>query len=69
MAIHSVGLDEGRSSLRKFAAIAHAGQSSMFAAVVVSPRRHRQDALAKRYEKALGRFELIPVSTEIAAND
>ncbi len=37
------------------------------AEVLVGPMRHRQDALAKRYERALGRFELIPVSTEIAA--
>ncbi len=43
MAIHSVGLDEGRSSLPKLAAMAHAGQSSLLTkhgipyAAIVSP--------------------------------
>ena len=37
------------------------------AEVLVGPLRAGQDALAKRYEKALGEFELVPISTEIAA--
>ncbi len=36
------------------------------AELLVGPFKEGRDALAKRYEKALGNFELIAVSTEIA---
>ena len=36
------------------------------AEVLAGPFKHRQDALAKRYEKALAGFEVVPVSQEIA---
>ena len=36
------------------------------AELLVGPLREGRDALAKRYEKAVGSFELVPVSTEIA---
>jgi len=36
------------------------------AEVLTGPLRHQQDALAKRYEKALAGFELVPVTQEIA---
>jgi predicted nucleic acid-binding protein len=36
------------------------------AEVLAGPFKHGQDALAKRYEKALARFEVVPVSQEIA---
>ena len=36
------------------------------AEVLVGPLRHRQDALAKRYERALESFDVVPVSAEIA---
>lgn len=53
MPIHSVGLDEGRSSLPKLAAMAHAGQSSLLTkhgkpyAAIVSP-----DLLLKTQRKS-----------------
>ncbi|HSV46387.1 MAG TPA: PIN domain-containing protein [Ramlibacter sp.] len=37
------------------------------AEVLVGPLRRGDDALAKRYEKALAAFELVPVTAEIAA--
>ena len=37
------------------------------AEVLVGPLRQKQDALAKRYEKALGGFDLVPMSVDIAA--
>lgn len=36
------------------------------AEVLAGPFKHGQDALAKRYEKALAGFEVVPVSQEIA---
>lgn len=36
------------------------------AEVLAGPLRHKQDALAKRYEKALAGFDLVPVGQEIA---
>ena len=36
------------------------------AGVLTGPLRHKQDALAKRYENALAGFDLIPVTREIA---
>lgn len=36
------------------------------AEVLAGPFKHGQDALAKRYEKALGCFEVVPVSQDIA---
>jgi predicted nucleic acid-binding protein len=36
------------------------------AELLVGPLKHGQDALAKRYEKALAAFDIVPVSTEIA---
>ena len=36
------------------------------AEVLAGPFKHGQDVLAKRYEKALGGFEVVPVTTEIA---
>ena len=36
------------------------------AELLVGPLKHGQDALAKRYEKALAGFDIVPVSTEIA---
>jgi predicted nucleic acid-binding protein len=37
------------------------------AELLVGPLKQGQDALAKRYEKALSGFELVPVSLEIAS--
>jgi predicted nucleic acid-binding protein len=37
------------------------------AEVLVGPLKGDQDALAKRYEKALGAFEIVPLTAEIAA--
>ena len=37
------------------------------AELLVGPLKQGQDALAKRYEKALGAFELVPVSVEISS--
>jgi predicted nucleic acid-binding protein len=37
------------------------------AELLVGPLKLGQDALAKRYEKALGAFDVIPVSLEIAS--
>lgn len=37
------------------------------AEVLVGPLRHGQDTLARRYERALAGFELVPVSAEVAA--
>ena len=36
------------------------------AEVLTGPFKHRQDALAKRYEKAMSAFDIVPVSLEIA---
>jgi predicted nucleic acid-binding protein len=36
------------------------------AEVLAGPFKHGQDVLAKRYEKALGGFDVVPVSQEIA---
>ena len=36
------------------------------AEVLVGPLKNGKDALAKRYEKALGAFQLVPVTPEIA---
>lgn len=36
------------------------------AEVLVGPLKNKQDALAKRYERALGRYELVAMSPEIA---
>ncbi len=36
------------------------------AEVLAGPFKHGQDVLAKRYEQTLGRFEVVPVSQEIA---
>lgn len=36
------------------------------AEVLTGPFKHRQDALAKRYEKALSGFEVVPVTQDIA---
>ena len=37
------------------------------AEVLVGPLRHGQDTLARRYERALAGFELVPVTAEVAA--
>ena len=37
------------------------------AEVLVGPLRHGQDTLARRYERALSGFEVVPVSAEVAA--
>lgn len=37
------------------------------AEILVGPLRHGQDTLARRYERALAGFELVPVSAEVAA--
>jgi len=36
------------------------------AELLVGPLKHGRDALAKRYEKALGAFDLVPVTVEIS---
>ncbi|MGJ7509984.1 type II toxin-antitoxin system VapC family toxin [Variovorax sp. GT1P44] len=36
------------------------------AEVLAGPFRHRQDVLAKRYEKALSGFDVVPVTQEVA---
>ena len=36
------------------------------AEVLTGPLRHKQDALAKRYEKALAGFDLVPVTQKVA---
>jgi predicted nucleic acid-binding protein len=36
------------------------------AEVLAGPLRHKQDALAKRYEKAIAAFDLVPVTQEVA---
>jgi predicted nucleic acid-binding protein len=36
------------------------------AEVLVGPLKHGQDALAKRYEKAMGAFQVVPMTSEIA---
>ncbi len=38
------------------------------AEVLAGPYRHGEDAIARRYEKALHRYEVIPVSADIAAS-
>jgi predicted nucleic acid-binding protein len=40
--------------------------SITLAELLVGPIKHGRDALAKRYEKALTAFEIIPISAEIA---
>jgi predicted nucleic acid-binding protein len=37
------------------------------AEILVGPLKNRRDAVAKRYEKALGAFEIVPLTAEIAA--
>ncbi|MDM0109116.1 type II toxin-antitoxin system VapC family toxin [Variovorax sp. J22R24] len=57
---------EGVFALQAQGVIQIAISTVAMAEVLAGPFRHRQDVLAKRYEKALSGFDVVPISQEIS---
>jgi predicted nucleic acid-binding protein len=57
---------EGLFVLQAQGAIQIAISTIAMAEVLAGPFKHQQDVLAKRYEKALSNFDVVPVSQDIA---
>lgn len=57
---------EGLFELQAQGVIQIAISTIAIAEVLAGPFKHRQDVLAKRYEKALSSFDVVPVSQDIA---
>jgi predicted nucleic acid-binding protein len=57
---------EGLFELHAQGVVQVAISAIVVAEVLAGPFRHGQDVLAKRYEKALGGFDVVPVTQEIA---